>query len=179
MYFHSFLFVLKLWGVFWKFVIYNIPFICLVFLLLKPHYNCPGLSYVRSPELLFPTSSSYPLVSRKWPCPNFTLRCSADCTLALLRRTFQVKLWYCFFFKKKKSLFIYLAALGLSFGMLGLTCGTWDIVLWPEMNLGPLHWEHRILATGPPEKSHAVIFLTSLLYCLISSLSFNPQSIFS
>ena len=40
----------------------------------------------------------------------------------------------------------YLAALGLS-------CDMWD--LFPDwgLNLGPLHWKCRVLATGPPGKS--------------------------
>ena len=28
-----------------------------------------------------------------------------------------------------------------------------DLVPQPGLNLGPLHWEHRVLATGPPGKS--------------------------
>ena len=37
------------------------------------------------------------------------------------------------------SFFLYLAALGLS-------CSMWD----QGSNLGSLHWEHIVLATGPP-----------------------------
>ena len=33
---------------------------------------------------------------------------------------------------------------------LGLSCGQFPDQGW---NLGPLHWEHRVLATGPPGKS--------------------------
>ena len=33
------------------------------------------------------------------------------------------------------------------------SCGIWDLVLWPGVELGPLHWELGILATGLPEKS--------------------------
>ena len=29
----------------------------------------------------------------------------------------------------------------------------WDLVPWPGIKPGPLHWEHRVLATGPPGKS--------------------------
>ena len=32
-------------------------------------------------------------------------------------------------------------------------CGMWDLVPWPRMNLGPMCWEHGVLATGPPGKS--------------------------
>ena len=35
----------------------------------------------------------------------------------------------------------------------GLSCGIWDLVPWPGSNPGPLHWEHRVLTTGPPGKS--------------------------
>ena len=33
-------------------------------------------------------------------------------------------------------------------------------VLIPDqrLNLGPLHWEHEVLATGPPGKSHEFSF---------------------
>ena len=61
------------------------------------------------------------------------------------------------------KIFIYLAVLGLTCSMWHLwsllhhlrsfvvACGT----QFPdqEWNLGPLHWEHRVLATGSPEKS--------------------------
>ena len=48
-----------------------------------------------------------------------------------------------FFFK---DLSIYLAVLGLS-------CGMWDIVPQQGIKPGPLHWEHRVLATGLSGKS--------------------------
>ena len=56
-------------------------------------------------------------------------------------------------------MFIYFAALGLSCGMndlLVVVCG----IYFPDQgsNLGPLHWELRVLATGPPAKSHLNIF---------------------
>ena len=51
--------------------------------------------------------------------------------------------FYCFL-NILKNLFIYLTAWGLSCGMLFLDQG---------LNPGPLHWEHRVLATGPPGKS--------------------------
>ena len=42
---------------------------------------------------------------------------------------------------------IYLASLDLS-------CGTWDIWFHDKgLNLCPLHWEHGVLAVGPPGKS--------------------------
>ena len=42
--------------------------------------------------------------------------------------------------------YLYLIALGLS-------CSMWDLVPWPGVEPGSLHWERRVLATGPPEKS--------------------------
>ena len=40
-----------------------------------------------------------------------------------------------------------------------LSCGMWDLVPRQGSNLGPLHWEHRVLATGPPRKSHHILFI--------------------
>ena len=61
---------------------------------------------------------------------------------------FRGELKYSFF----KKIFIYLAAPGL--GANGLfNCSMWDLVPWPGINPGPLHWEHVVLATGPPGKS--------------------------
>ena len=34
-----------------------------------------------------------------------------------------------------------------------LVVGMWDLVPWPGIEPGPLHWEHRVLTTGPPRKS--------------------------
>ena len=58
------------------------------------------------------------------------------------------------FFKKIfYSLFIYLAVPGLS-------CSMWDLVCWPGIKPGPLHWETGVLATGPPGKSLFMFFMT-------------------
>ena len=35
-------------------------------------------------------------------------------------------------------------------------CGMWHLVLRPGMEPDPLHWEHGVLATEPPGKSHLV-----------------------
>ena len=35
----------------------------------------------------------------------------------------------------------------------GLSCYVWDLVPNQEFNPDPLHWEHKILVTGPPAKS--------------------------
>ena len=37
-------------------------------------------------------------------------------------------------------------------GILG--CSMWDLVSWPGIKHGPLHWELGVLATGPLGKSH-------------------------
>ena len=39
-----------------------------------------------------------------------------------------------------------------------LSYSKWDLVLDQELNLGPLHWEPRILATAQPGKSDKVYF---------------------
>ena len=46
----------------------------------------------------------------------------------------------------KKNVFIYLAALGLN-------CSMWDLVPQSGIEHGCLHWQHYVLATGPPGKS--------------------------
>ena len=55
---------------------------------------------------------------------------------------------------------------GLSWGMRNLfsyamqtpTCGMWDLVPWPGIKPGPLHWELRVLVIGPPGKSRVSHF---------------------
>ena len=56
---------------------------------------------------------------------------------------------------------IYLTTLSLSCHIQDLFLRPGDYYLWPMesssltrgLNLGPLHWEYAVLATGPPEKS--------------------------
>ena len=38
--------------------------------------------------------------------------------------------------------------------------GMWDLVPNQRSNLGLLHWDHRVLATGPPGKSQVNYSLT-------------------
>ena len=48
------------------------------------------------------------------------------------------------------------------------SCSMWDRVPWPRMNLGPMCWEHGILATGPPGKSphcHFKLHFTDYMWC--------------
>ena len=51
---------------------------------------------------------------------------------------------------------MYLAVLCLSWGV-------WDLVPWPRIKPGPLHWDHGVLATGPPEKSLFPFFKTTII----------------
>ena len=37
---------------------------------------------------------------------------------------------------------------------------TWDLVSQPGIKPSPLHWEHRVSATGPPRKSSWPLLLT-------------------
>ena len=55
--------------------------------------------------------------------------------------------------------------LGLQVVAFGIfSWGMWDLIPWPqEKNLDPLHWERRVLASGPPGKSP-------------SKLAFNPST---
>ena len=57
------------------------------------------------------------------------------------------------FFFKKYILFVYLAGPGLSYSM-------WDLVPSPGIKLGPLHWEHGVLAPAPPGMSLSDFFLS-------------------
>ena len=56
------------------------------------------------------------------------------------------------------KIFIYLAVLSLSCSMCTLSYGMWDLVPWPGIEPGPLQWEGRVLATGPPGKSSLILF---------------------
>lgn len=42
----------------------------------------------------------------------------------------------------------------------GLNCGTWDLLQFSDQksNLGPLLWEHGVLATGAPGTSQGLSF---------------------
>ena len=45
-----------------------------------------------------------------------------------------------------------------------LVAVTWDLVPWPRMEPHSVHWEYRILATGPPGKSPNTTFLIFSLW---------------
>ena len=70
------------------------------------------------------------------------------------------------------SFFLYLAVLGLSFGIQDLLVAPYRIS-FPDRgsNLDPLHWEHRVLATGSPGKSLAEAFVSakSVLFLLVDA----------
>ena len=51
------------------------------------------------------------------------------------------------------KIFICLTLLvGLGCNMWALSCGMQDLVPWPGIEPGPLHWEHGVLTAGPPGK---------------------------
>ena len=63
------------------------------------------------------------------------------------------------FSKKKTHLFIHsFGCAGSSCIMRTLNCGMWDLVPCPR-NLGLLHWDKGILATGSPGKSLILFYL--------------------
>ena len=41
-----------------------------------------------------------------------------------------------------------------------LSCGVWNLVLWPGMGPGPLDLQRGVLAYGPPGKSLFFIFFS-------------------
>ena len=49
--------------------------------------------------------------------------------------------------------FYVLLYLYIHLAVLGLSCSMRDLVPSQGSNLSPLHWEHRVLTTGLPEKS--------------------------
>ena len=59
---------------------------------------------------------------------------------------------------KKKYLFTWLHQVLVVCGIQALSWGMWNLVPWPGIEPGPLHWKQGVLAMGPPGKS-----LTSLL----------------
>ena len=52
-----------------------------------------------------------------------------------------------------------------SYGLWTLSCGKRDLVPWPGIKPGPLHWEHGVLATGPPEKfPHKLFYVRKIIF---------------
>ena len=86
----------------------------------------------------------------------------------------------------KKNVCIHLATLGLSCGCRildpwGLTwpliCGMWDQFPDQGSNLGPLRWEHGVLATGPPESPSSALFLMTFSYVEWEVLLLTPTQL--
>ena len=83
-----------------------------------------------------------------------------------------------FFFFLMFTYLIYLAVPGFSCGTWDLhchmrdlfSCGLWDVVPWPGMEPGPLHWEHGTLTTGPPSLCHPFFFFLHLVLSLFPTL---------
>ena len=59
-------------------------------------------------------------------------------------------------------------------------CGVWDLVPWPgRWDLGLLHWEHVVLATGPPGRSlNLHSFLWKICSCLNCCFPVSNTSFF-
>ena len=62
--------------------------------------------------------------------------------------------------------------------MLGLSYGMQDLIPWPGIEPRPPHWEHRVLATGPPGKSSSWLFNTpwTLVESSIEYIYVQPQT---
>ena len=75
------------------------------------------------------------------------------------------------FFKKDYLFLFILSAQGLS-------CNMWDLVPWPGVEPRPLHWEHGVLATGPPGKSLRICIFNTVP-AVIESLIWAKSSFFS
>ena len=55
---------------------------------------------------------------------------------------------------------VLVAACGIfSYGMQTIDCGLWVLVPWPGTKPQPLHWEHRVFASGPPGKCLLVLVI--------------------
>ena len=78
-----------------------------------------------------------------------------------------------------------------------LSCSMWDLVPRPWTKAQPLHWEHRVLATGPPRNSplpslnpsqpspkhlsSVLLFLPplwSILMSVLEMVGFHPYSFY-
>ena len=95
---------------------------------------------------------------------SLSLPDNMSCTsLNFLRTEIMFFVLFCFL------IFIYFAGSSLRCGTRDLPCSmrdllvaacgllvaacVWDLVPWPGIKPGPLHWERRVLTTGPPGKS--------------------------
>ena len=100
-----------------------------------------------------------------WTPTTTPVLCRSDCSSSDHRELFQlsplslqqsyVKSWIIFLG------FTFFAACGLFSG------GMWDVVPWPGIEPTPLHWEHGVLAPGPPGKSLDSVFLIHLIATIL------------
>ena len=72
-------------------------------------------------------------------------------------------------FKNIYSFMMYLSAPGLSCSMQDLPSLLWpmgssSLIRLVGSSQSPLHWEHRVLATGPPGKLQAIIIVIIVFY---------------
>ena len=56
-----------------------------------------------------------------------------------------------------------------SCSMRTLSCSMWDLIPCWGIELGPLHWEHGVLATGPPGKSQLLLLTGKCVCCSLHS----------
>ena len=54
-------------------------------------------------------------------------------------------------------------------------CSMWDPVHWLGIELGLLHWECKVPAIGPSEKSLDILKMAILNFCLVFPMSKHPQ----
>ena len=76
----------------------------------------------------------------------------------------------------KKYLFIWLHHVsGVVLKIFDLCCGMWDLFPWaPGSTPGPLHWQHRVLATGPPPwKSQYWVFFNFGISVSVNGISLH------
>ena len=58
--------------------------------------------------------------------------------------------------------------------MLHLSCGIWNLVPWPGIKPGLLHWEYGVLATGPLGKSPKTSYFNQWILS-VTVLEFNRK----
>ena len=105
---------------------------------------------------------------------EFWINCSFS-TLKMLCHFFLTSV-ACFFGCAGSSLW----PMGSLIFLLIFRCGVWDLVPWPgRWDLGLLHWEHVVLATGPPGRSlNLHSFLWKICSCLNCCFPVSNTSFF-
>ena len=82
-----------------------------------------------------------------------------------------------FFFSQYLFIYLALPCLGIACRIFSckkkkkkkriFNCSVWNLVPWPRTEPSPLHWEHRVLATGLPAETRSVfldLYSASHLY---------------